>query len=153
MNIKIHQLLLTRSTSEKAPRTKRKQPPLEILQKIQVPQPELTLILLFQSETLKYIREKYGITNSDFKVLCAARLYKVTKKISFRPYFLADYLQGMWTEQIYKSFRNLERKRLIDSYKDVGFKTYYISREGDSCLKSYAKVFDEVFGKYIEEIK
>lgn len=109
----------------------------------------LSLVLIFQSEALKHVRETYGITNSDFKVLCAVRLYKASHTASFRPYQLSNDLKGMWVGQLYKSIRRLERKGFIGSHKGVGFKSYHITKEGESCLKSYAKVFDEVFSRHL----
>ena len=114
---------------------------------------ELALVMLFQSEAMKHIRKSFGVTNTDFKVLSASRLHKVSHKASFRPYHLRIYLPGMWLGQLYKSFRRLERLGLITSYKDVGFKTYVISDKGDSCLKSYAKVFDEIFYSRIQGLE
>lgn len=110
----------------------------------------LSLVLLFQSEALKHIRETYGITNSDFKVLCAARLYRMSHKAFFRPYQLSKDLPGMWVGQLYKSIRRLEKKGYIVSYKGVGFPVYNITPKGESCLKSYAKVFDEVFSRHLQ---
>jgi len=114
---------------------------------------ELSLIMLFQNQAMKHIRDKYGITNTDFKVLSACRIYRLTYRLSFSPYQLRKYLKGVWSEQIYKSFRRLEQRGLIVSYKGKGFKRYTISPEGESCLKSYARVFDEVFYRNIEELE
>jgi len=102
---------------------------------------------------MKHIREKYGITNTDFKVLSACRMHRLTHRTGFKPYHLRRYLKGMWVEQIYKSIRTLERKGFIKPYSNFGRKTYYITPEGDSLLKSYAKVFDEVFDGYLQEMK
>ena len=113
---------------------------------------ELTLIILFQSEAMKYIRDKYGITNTDFKVLSACRMHRLTRRTGFKPYHLRRYLKGVWMEQIYKSIRSLERKGFIKPYSAFGHKTYHLTPEGDSCLRSYAKVFDEVFHGYLQEI-
>jgi len=113
---------------------------------------ELSLILLFQSETMKHIRERYGITNTDFKVLMACRMHRLTHKTTFKPYHLRMYLKGVWMEQIYKSIRSLEKKGYIQRYSHFRRKAYHITPEGENCLRSYAKVFDEVFHGYLQEI-
>lgn len=113
---------------------------------------ELTLIMLFQNEAMRYIRKKYGITNTDFKVLSACRMHRLTQRRGFKPYNLRRYLKGMWVEQIYKTVRNLERKGYIKPYSNLGRKIYHITPEGENCLRSFSNVFDEVFHGYLQEI-
>jgi DNA-binding PadR family transcriptional regulator len=55
-------------------------------------------------------------------------------------------------EQIYKSIRRLERKGFIQPYSHFQRKAYHVTLEGGNCLRSYAKVFDEVFHGYLQEI-
>jgi len=85
-------------------------------------------------------------------VLMACRMHRLTHKTGFKPFHLRRYLKGMWVEQIYKSIRSLERKGFVQPYSHVGRKVYHLASDGENCLRSYAKVFDDVFDGYLQEI-
>jgi len=109
---------------------------------------ELAFALLFQSQTLKYVRGKYGITNTEFKVLSAGRMIHMKTKNGFKIIELEPYLKGVWRDKLYKSVYSLVKKGFLIEFGYKNRKSYYLSSKGTSCLSSYSVYFGNAYREF-----
>lgn len=107
-------------------------------QKMECLSTQLHFYLLLQSLALKRIRDQYGITNTDFKLLSACVYHCTKRKTAFKARDVKKYIPFLWKDTMYKSFRRLADNGLIRVICSNNRKVYLPSHKGKACIRSYS---------------
>ncbi|MCK4676769.1 MAG: hypothetical protein KAT48_01440 [Bacteroidales bacterium] len=105
--------------------------------------------LIYQSNALKGVTDKVGITKTDFIVLSACYLVTSNKNGYFRTTEVRKLLIGVYWNEIYRAVNHLQEKELIKFYTKRGKeRIFVITMKGLYAIKIYSGYYGWYYHKY-----
>ncbi|MFC2102608.1 hypothetical protein ACFLS7_06395 [Bacteroidota bacterium] len=106
--------------------------------------------VIFQSNTLKYIVDEYGLSKTDFTVLAAGYLLQKTSCTNqFSAGEVRRFVVGIWKDEVYQAVRRLsDRKYIQQGVSKAKRKRYVLTQKGVDCVSSYTEYLSMTIQKF-----